>query len=537
MYALSARYWWAGLLLLALISLKLNTWGLSWGMPSVVSWAPDTIAGSRTLFTVDKWPDRWPGHYPPLHFLVNQAAYWPVLSHWQDNGELAWDQSTGQPRLAPPMAAKIGLLVMISRVLTVLMSTGAVVVLALVARDLFGDPLSGLLAGLTLATCAEWVFFSHLGNLDVPHSFWLVLSLYAYVRACQTDRARWYVLLGLFAAFSTCTKDAVAGAYVGVAVMLAATRVIKHRGAGQPLPRALLAAVHPKMLFALAAFLFPYVTIQGIWANPDGYISRLGFYLGGSGVSEFNQAYQGQLWLAIESLAEAARGLGWPLLALMFAAAVYGLLRRSRQALLMILPALGYYLIVPANIHFVYARMLFPVYICLAVLVGGLCADWLRYRQLPAVIRIGSVALVFLSCVGYCAAVDLEMLNDTRARAERWLIRNVDTSHPLGVFSPPQYLPRFSPDALHAVPLEMSPQTFASPGPAYLLLTSHNYDAFNQNQQQCLTRLLAGQSGFQVIASFSKQYLWPQRRWYALAGWGTRGAGKSSPDITVLRRQ
>ncbi|MFQ5491430.1 MAG: ArnT family glycosyltransferase [Phycisphaerae bacterium] len=531
------RYRWIACVLLLVVAFKLASTGLTWGLPAVVAWAPDTVAGSRTLFTYDKWPDAWVSHYPPLHFLLNRLIYRPWLDRWQTTGQMRWDDATGEPVFAPPVEDKYGALILASRCLTVLMSLATVCLVVLLTRRLFdGNDLAGLLAGLTLATCPEWVYFSHLGNLDVPQIFWLALSLVSYVAALQHDTLRHHVLLGVATALAVSTKDGVAGVYVGVVLVLMAARYARRRRAGASVGRSLAALVSSPMLLGLVGFAIPYALIQGLWINPTGYIDRMRYWLGGPGISNFNRDYQGQFWLAREALAEAARGLGWPMLGVMAVATVYTLRRDPRTSAIVIVPAVSYYLVVPAAIGMVYARMLFPVFLCLAVLVGKTLADWLTWQRIPLALRGASVLALFALSGGYCWAVDREMLDDTRARAESWLIQNTTPDRPLGVFAPPQYLPRFSPTTLQAVLLEMAPATFARNCPSFLVLSSHNYQDFDAKARHCLERLLAGEFGYQVVARFQKRFLPPQRHWWSLAGWATRGAGKVSPFITILKR-
>ena len=69
-----------------------------------------------------------------------------------------------------------------------------------------------------------------------------------------------------------------------------------------------------------------------------------------------------------------------------------------------------------------------------------------------------------------------------------------------------------------------------------LIVTSHHYQDFDADQRRCLERLFGGAFGYHVTARFDVRYLPPRQQWWALAGWGTRGAGKISPRITILRR-
>jgi len=140
--------------------------------------------------------------------------------------------------------------------------------------------------------------------------------------------------------------------------------------------------------------------------------------------------------------------------------------------------------------------------------------------------------------LGNSLAVDLEMVNDTRYRAERWIAQNVEPQEYIGVFSPPQYLPRFFVAGRRAQLMEMKQDSIRKTAPPFILLTSHNYQDFDEDQRKWMRALVAGELGYaaEPVAEFSSLYLPPQRHWIALAGWGTRGAGKVSPHIFILKR-
>lgn len=524
-----------GCAVLIVVSLKLCTSGIDWGMPAAVSWAPDTIAGSRTLYTIGHGPTDWPTHYPPLHFYINRLAYWPVLDYWKTVGECSVDSHTGSVSLAPPITEKLSLLVIISRGITVLMSVASVLILAAVATTLFADRTTGFFAGMTLATCAEWVYFSHLGTLDVPHMFWFTLSLYGYVRAWQTDNWRHYILLGLCTALAVSTKDAVAGMYVGVALVLAVSRVARASRSGASITKALYAAVHPKMLCGLAACLLPYAVIHGLLIDPRTYIARLDYYLTGPGTSDVNQSYGGPMWLAREAMMVSLKAFGWPGFAAIVCSVCHGLWKWRLKTLILIAPIATYYLTVCSYTGIVFARTLFPAYICLAILVGRSCRGFLTWSRVPIAWRIGGLCALFIGSMGYSTAVDMELTHDTRYRAEEWLNNHVEPTEPIGVFSHPQYLPRFTLGIHRAIPLEMTPETFTRKRPTYLVLSSFNYDDYNDARKECMADLRSGVLGYSPVATFSKQYLPPARSWLAVVGWGTRGAGKASPDIIILK--
>ena len=545
---------YVGVSLLIIVSLTLVVWHLDWGLPTATSWAPDSIAGTRTLATIGHWPDRWPTHYPPFHFMINRLLYAGNLQVWEGDDVMRWVKPSNDrnqpgirgkpgedgvvPIFAPPVADRIGALIMKSRVMAALMSLATVLMVAACAWRLFDDKLCGFLAGLTLATCAEWVYFSHVGTLDIPHMFWFVASLYAYIRINQTDRWVYYAPLGVFTAFSVATKDAVAGAYMGMVLVIIATRWVRYNETHHSMSAICKSIFHPKICLGLICFAVPYGLINGLFTHPDVYINRLNYYLSGPGIEDFNQTYQGPFWLIVESLAVAAKALGWPMLLMFAVATVVGLMSWRRVTLWMLVPCVTYYLIVCQFTGMVYARMLFPVYLCLSILVGRAISVWFLNQKIPAVARYLPGLLLYLSSMGYCFAVDLEMTNDTRYRAEQWLIDHVPRDEWIGVFAHPQYLPRFLVTGHHARPMPMEAEAIAKLRPRYLILTSHNYDDFDEPERACMAELSSGRMGYRPIddAHFTKQYLPPARWLPAMVGWGTRGAGKVSPDIQIFTR-
>src|SRR5262245_21997646 len=67
-----------GLLLAA--SLGLNAWGIGWGLPSASGWAPDELVPAAVLDGMSRgFAHGWHDKYPPLHYYLLAALYWPLL--------------------------------------------------------------------------------------------------------------------------------------------------------------------------------------------------------------------------------------------------------------------------------------------------------------------------------------------------------------------------------------------------------------------------------------------------------------------------
>ena len=104
----------------------------------------------------------------------------------------------------------------ISRVISAVMGAGTVLAVFFTSRLLFEDYLGAFLAGLALALSQLFVFYSHVGNVDVPCVFWFVWGVYWGLKAVYIGRWRHFVLMGLCFSLSICTKDAMVGYVAGM---------------------------------------------------------------------------------------------------------------------------------------------------------------------------------------------------------------------------------------------------------------------------------------------------------------------------------
>jgi hypothetical protein len=292
---------------------------------------------------------------------------------------------------------------------------------------------------------------------------------------------------------------------------------------------------------SITAFVLPYLCLYGVFWSAgafERYLERLDYWLDPAAgtLHARQQRYAGQFGLLLATMRYSAAAVGWPMLVATVAAVVYALRRHGRIAAIVLLPVVGYYLIVIAQIGFVYSRFLFAPLGLVCILVGIAAAALWRWSDLPQLIRIGVPSVVLLTSLGYVAAIDAEMLTDSRYRAEQWFVEHVPRSASIGAFSHPQYLPRLHELGYATYPVEMTRTSFERPQPEYLVLTGYNYEDFSAEQQACLQDLLRSHLGYTPVATFTGRFLGSGRHWLGLAGWGTPVPGKISPDLTILRR-
>ena len=529
--------------IIVLLGLALYVPNLRWGLPAAVSWSQDTIAGMRTLGAVRSWPNEWKGRYPPLHYMLLDTVYQPVVRQWQRIGEWVIDPATDRITLAEPHAPKLSRLFMIARFVSVAMAIAAGLGIYCTARLLTGDEFAAGVAAVALMIGGAFTYFAHLGNVDIPATCWFAWSAYAYVRALRNRRWTDCALLGLLGALATATKDGVAGVYPGMAAALLVAE-FGYQSRRRPLSRSIAAAMLQfRWIIGLAAFVVPALYINGVFHDPGPYLNRMRYWLDASADTLHARQYRypNQFQLCAATFRYGAGAVGWPLLTAMLVSVVYTLRRRTRTALILLAPAASYYLIVIAQIGFVYSRFLFPPLALLGILVGVSVTDLRRYQRWPGVIRYGLPGLVLLLSLGYSAGLVIEMGGDTRYQAERWFQQNVQPPSSVGAFLlddrvafRPQYLPRVHEMGYATYPVSMHRDSFNQPQPEYLMLTSYNYQDFDAQQRECKELLVEGRLGYEPVVMFTGRHV-GGLSWLTIAGWGAPTPGKISPTIIILR--
>lgn len=530
---------------LVVLGLALYLPGVNWGLPGTTSWSQDTIAGLRTIGAVRGWPEVWSGRYPPLQYFLNAGLYAPVMHHWEREGHLVTDERTGLRLPAPPQGERVGLLLLMSRVLTAGMGCAAGIGLWMAARLLTRSEPAAFLAAAAMMIGADFTYFAHLGNVDVPSMCWFAWSAYFYARAIRNADGLNCAGLGFFAALAVCTKDGVAGAYPGMALGLIVAEALRREpGPGEAAPPRLLDPGHlrlvlqPKWIIGLAAFALPFLYINGLFHKSEPFLNRMRYWSAETEtIHSMQYRYPDQLSLAWASVRYAASAVGWPMVAALAAATVHALRRHRALAAYVLLPAVSYYVIVIAwKLGFVYARFLLPPLALLGILLGVAVVDWLAWVRVPLSIRRLAPWVVALPTLGFAAHVDVAMLRDTRYEAEAWFVEHVPKGATVGIFCKPQYLPRVFDMGYPTALLAMREETFSRPVPEYLVLTSYDYEEYDEERAACQRALEGGRLGYEIVTTFARPAGSDPWAWLALGGTGVERPGKISPTLIVLQQ-
>jgi len=460
----------SALLVVIFLSLGLNVTAAWWGLPSRFAWAPDELQPPIILKGIDeKFSGDWhQPAYPPFHYYVLAASYLPVIG--LDLVEV--DSVSGRTWFY-----------VLGRVISLAMGVGILILIYRLGEELFAPP-AALFATIVAALSATFVYYAKFANLDVPAAFWVLWSLYFFVRHLKTERRRDRNLFAVMAVVAMCTKDQAYAFYI-VPVGL---YLVRHwRRSGPFFDRGLLTTA------AIATFLF--LVIHNAVFNFWGFIHHFEEILWARGhYSSFESGPSQQISLALQSLRHLRFSLGWP-----FTIAAAGGVwlswrhRRDRPEALWVLAAgVSYYLFFIAPVRSTWLRYIVPLSLIFALFAGHcLAALWTgRHRWYRA-----GVAAVLLYSSLYAASVDVLLLDDSRYTVEQWLSER-ESDAVIGFIGPEYYLPRL--DAFPARRLRPTSSVIERSRPSYLVINPEYAARFppESREGEFFGSLAAGRAGY-----------------------------------------
>ena len=317
---------------------------------------------------------------------------------------------------------------LMGRTLTVLFAAGTVWATWVLGRRLRGQ-WTGALAAFLLAVNAFHVSKSQVIEVDVPLTFFVMLTLYYALRLLEEPRRRDYVLAGLCGGLAAATK------YSGLFLVLPilAAHALAWRRARKGERGAAPSSRRPgwlrEPLLALAVFglalisASPYILLDfsSFWVGFN--YERLHMKVGHFGV-DASPALPFYLRTLASSL------LGWPLaLAALGALVVFLVVRRSGWALVLAIFPLVY-LAAISSFSMKADRYVLPLVPIAAIFAAVLVEDMLaRLRALrPRLTLAAGVAATLVlaapAFVGYARGLS-RLQPDTRTLARQWLEANV----------------------------------------------------------------------------------------------------------------
>ena len=447
-----------GLRIVILLVCILHVIGISWGLPSSDAWDNDGVAprdflpGIAQTYTPSEYFT-----YPPFHLalLALLTAPWTILASVR----------AGSTRVPAVLAEILKPSYMTAfsytaRIVTVLMSLGIVVALALIAEEISPPDRRrrvGVATAIVVAMGGPFTYYSHTSNLDVPMLFWASLSALALVRGIARKEPRRIRSALLFATFSIATKDqGYAMFFAGIPLALCTWLVLDEWA------RRSLGRIAKDVLIGGAIALVLLLFIDGAITNPSGFKARLGF-LSGSASQDF--ATYTKDWSGRASiLRDTARELGrhyppwrlWPY-AVIFAAGPFATIAAARKqaravfaaSFVPLLFALSFTVFFNMVARRVEERFMLPQVLFLGVYAGYALercffppgrGAWVVVRWLSRAVCVIMVYRAFFDVV----ELDTNLLHDPRYGAEAYLAKHAQPGDTVEVHGLNVYLQRFS---------------------------------------------------------------------------------------------
>jgi len=436
-----------GTLLSAVLALLLFVPGMWWGLPFIDGraaergWAIDdetplgALAEARHVFK--RGGQRNHG-YPLFYYYASVAAYSPYIGYL-----VATDRfntpSEEYPYGLADATGSLRVMALISKVLTILFGV-AVVCGAYHAARLTWNERAGAFAAVMVALLYPLAYYARTGNVDVPMLGLTAVGLAAYCAIARDGiTPRRAVTLGVAAGLAVATKDSAAGLFVAVPLAMFALP----RPAGSAFPWRTWG------LAALAAILALGVG-SGLFIDPGNYYNHVMFLAGRleslPGTATISSALPMTASGHLDALRFQVAGAGTILTVPGLVLAAAGLLwfvPRSRQARMLVLPALTYAVFVFFFLRAGQIRYLLPLGFMLALFAGGAVDAALRsparwHRVLASVMFTVAVSTGLLRVVDLTHA----MLRDSRYEAAEWLETRLTAGDRVEYFGAAQKLPR-----------------------------------------------------------------------------------------------
>jgi len=441
------------ILFLISLSLFLNLYAITWGLPNIDDWASLSLAPVKPLSFAKHllYREPWLYHYPPFHFIILALAYAPYITYLFISGGIASPVDAYPYGLTHPLQS-LTILTLISRGVSVAMGVG-IVVAHYYAMKKFYDRRAAFWAGFFIATSFPIIFYAHIANVDVPQLFWFSLAVYAYVSLLQTPNTKYYLLLGAFTAFSFTTKDSIYAIFIGIAAVSLILPLLEQFQSTKSVISSFKKAFDPKIVYGLIAFTIFLLLIFNPISNWEGlmfHINRhsLRSVRGSWVIRDAPSKLFGHLELIYHYLEFMVQSNGLLVFCFLVLGVVYGLIVSPKKALILMIPILTYYIFF-LRIHGTYhLRYMLPIYLLLIWFAAKLCGDlWAGSTKFKILIR-PLLGLVFVSSLVYGFSVDFLYANDCRYRAEAWIRTALEEDALILAIEPEYSLPR--------IPLKMT---------------------------------------------------------------------------------
>jgi 4-amino-4-deoxy-L-arabinose transferase-like glycosyltransferase len=402
---------WIGFILLLALVVRLV--GIDWALPEVYHVDESTLvraAYGMRFGSLNPGFFDWPSLYKYLLYFLF-AAFIKLRVPFQ-----VYFGVETMRRLLPFWWGAVAPFYLLARLLTMFFDLGSVMLVFVIGRKLFSHRV-GLLAALLMALNAAAVHGVHYDRLEVPATFFMLLSLWFAAAVMESDRWRDYLWAGLFAGLAASTKYN--GALVVVSIVTASALslpIYSPFGHAFGKLRKLLAAGLMSVVGFLLGTPYALLDFKTFWSRiPEkGFLWQ--FEHLGRDLNWWNYIYgpMRQDW-------------GVLFLLLFLSAVLWALWRRRRNDLLLLsFPFLYFFL--TGRLGLVRGHYLLPLYPFLLILLARFIDEVILSRWSQRVVFASTLVLTaaLFHPVSLIVNEDISGLRgDTRNLARDWITENI----------------------------------------------------------------------------------------------------------------
>ncbi|MEM2956640.1 MAG: glycosyltransferase family 39 protein [Candidatus Pacearchaeota archaeon] len=489
------------IIVICIISFLLNVIGIWWGTPE--GWHPDevTVPTLQMAKEMDLKPNRF--IHGSLHTYIVGLVLSPYYIKLKITNELSKTPTTRKLIGKSPYIDKLMTnSFIISRLISVIMGALIIFIVYLITSEVYNKN-AALISSTLLAFTMSFVNFSHFATVDIPMTFWIILSMLFIIKLIKKQDMGYYLLSGLFIGFAISTKYT-----AGLMILLF---FISHLLSKEKISLNSLINKQFSLGFSMIfiGFLigtpFAIIDFSNFKKDVITAITDVQLYKG------IRNPYPGY----ISHIVNLINGMGLALFLVSIIALTYTALKLIRiednsykYTLLFFLFIVLFYLIV-GKWNFAPMRFTVPLLPFIAILNGKFFYDMLKFKK-----KITIFVLVFIILYSFCYTIsaDILFINDSRYLATKWIERNIDKNSTIELYyynpNIPENITVFQPKNKGFIEDFIS--GLESRKPDYIILSSLYYERYLidinafPERTKYFSDLINERKNYRIVAKFGR---------------------------------
>ncbi|OGW18241.1 MAG: hypothetical protein A3G93_15210 [Nitrospinae bacterium RIFCSPLOWO2_12_FULL_45_22] len=424
-----------GILIVAIIGLALwlRVVGVQWGLPNANhsnSYMPDENNWISIMSRMEPSKLNLNPHnlsIPTFHFYLVGAGM--QIASFLNYVKIPSERGHFFSLNHPDEYAKLFL---IGRLFSVGMGVMTIWFMYLIGRDLYSRRV-GIVASLFLTVIPSHIIHSHFFHVNVPVTFWILLSFYFTTRILRSRKIIWYLLTGITAGLGMSTK------YTAFLLFIPLTVAHLLRENGKYKAKDIIISLFSKRLCA------GYLTILLLFVmgSPYIFLSWPDFVSGVSLLSHLGFESSSQVIDWIKPITVIRYAAGLPLSIVSAMGLVLLIMRRDKSDILILTWVIPFYLVSVRIVYYVTDSRLVPLlpFLCLSAAVFLIQSIKFRLqRQYLNYLRIAAVAILLVYNLLFSLSINSRFYGqDVQDNASDWILENIPAGTNIGYETRPYW--------------------------------------------------------------------------------------------------